>query len=43
MALWVGTRSVLADAEDEQIAPAVTLMPSRPSSAAVFPKLNPRP
>jgi len=41
MAAWVGTRLVLVDAEEEQIAPAVTSMPRRPSRAEVFPKLSP--
>jgi hypothetical protein len=43
MVLWVATRSVLVDAQDEAMAPAVTLMPRRPSSVEHFPKLRPSP
>jgi hypothetical protein len=42
IAVWVGTKSVPVDCDDEQMAPAVTLMPRRSSSVEHFPKLRPR-
>jgi hypothetical protein len=43
IAWWVGTSAVPVEADDEAIAPAVTLTPRPPSTVEHFPKLNPSP